>query len=595
MASYKIKSELWSKIVGFYRDMAKEYGRVIMPTRQRVVCTSLLVCALLSVATCRTPAAQSKDPVAQAIEDGDAHQSTRDYQLALDSYREADNLSHHTSAQALLKMALIEKKAGFLSDAARDAKNAIAAAGNDKTLAWQARLLRAAILTSLARRPGDDKLREAESELRAAILLDPSQPMAHYNLGIVLLKQERNADGIAELNALLALPKIDAAMAAEARRMISNPVRVRTPFLPSFSFTTRENQAVSNTSLHGKVTLLDFWGSWCPPCRESVPILRNLQRKYGAKGFQLVGISSDDDEDAWKGFMESQYMNWPDYLDSSGTVQQAFKIGSFPTFIVVDKDGVIRFRQSGLGSETQSDLENAINEALKREPDPVLAKASAAAELDATEVVEVRPHFNTNKLSKPDEVMAAVFDESAIASPKHATKAAPVAKNVFQNAKFGVYYEYPQGWTVAPLEVLQGVNEHLRAVTRGNPPPTLLLHASRNGEGDPENPEVSSISIRVQQTGSDVSDEKRFRADIDKLASAGQLKLLSPAGGFAVAGHKFLRADFERTKGTLHCYQAIVETRARGSLLHIEILAASAEELRQIADTVQTMRIEDEQ
>ncbi|HET6929666.1 MAG TPA: redoxin family protein, partial [Candidatus Acidoferrum sp.] len=538
------------------------HGRVMMPTRQRGVCTSILVCALLFAVTCGTAAAQSKDPVAQAIEDGDAHQSTRDYQLALDSYREADNLSHHSSAQALLKMALIEKKAGSLPDAARDAKNAVAAAGDDKTLAWQARLLRAAILTSLARRPDDDKLREAESELRAAILLIPSQPMAHLNLGIVLLKQERNADGIAELNALLALPKIDAAMAAEARHMISNPVRVRAPFLPSFSFTTREKQSVSNTSLHGKVTLLDFWGSWCPPCRESVPILRNLQRKYAAKGFQLVGVSSDDDEDAWKTFMKSQYMDWPDYLDSSGTVQQAFRIDSFPTFIVADKDGVIRLRQSGLGPETQSDLENAINDALKREPDPVLAKASADAELDATEVVEVRPRF-TNKLAKPDEVMAAVVDESAIASPKLATKAAPLAKNVFKNAKFGVYYEYPQGWTVAPLEVLQDVNEHLRVVTRGNSPPTVLLYASRNGEGDPEEPEVSSISIRAQQTGSDASDEKRFRADIDKLASAGQLKLLSPAGGFAVEGHKFLRADFERTKGTPHCYQAIVETRAR--------------------------------
>src|SRR5205814_3426222 len=52
-------------------------------------------------------------------------------------------------------------------------------------------------------------------------------------------------------------------------------IRARTPFAPRFSFTTHDNQAVSNASLRGKVVLMDFWGTWCPPCRESVPILRD--------------------------------------------------------------------------------------------------------------------------------------------------------------------------------------------------------------------------------------------------------------------------------------------------------------------------------
>lgn len=550
--------------------------------RSRSLCALFVVCALSPLIGFNPVASQARDPVVQAIADGDSHQSNRDYLQALDSYREADNLSHHTSAQALLKIALIEKRAGSLRDSARDARDAIAAAGNDKTVAWQARLLRAATLTQLARNPGDDKLREAESELRAAIRLDPSQPIAHYNLALVLLKQERDADGTAELNALLALPKIDAAMAAAARRMMANPLRVRTPFLPRFSFTTRENLAVSNASMRGKVVLLDFWGSWCPPCRESVPILRNLQRKYAVKGFQLVGISSDEDEDAWKAFMESQNMDWPDYLDSSGTVQGAFEIGSFPTFIVVDKDGVIRFRQSGLGSETQSDLENAINQALRNQSDPVLAKA-AEAELGATEITELvedRPHFHTGKVSTQDEVMAAVVDESATPTPKRAFKAAAPAKNVFKSAKFGVRYEYPQGWIATPLEILLEASQHLQGARPENPPATLLLYASRSGESDPENPEVPSISIRAQQSSTDALDEKRFRASIGKMAGTGQLKLLAPDAAFEVAKQKFLRADFERAKPAPHCYQSVVETLAHGSLLHIEILAASAEELR---------------
>ena len=126
-------------------------------------------------------------------------------------------------------------------------------------------------------------------------------------------------------------------------------------------------------------------------------------------------------------------------------------------------------------------------------------------------------------------------------------------------------------------------------------PPTILLYVSRRGDGEPEKPVLSSITIRAQQTSVDTLDEQDFRTKMDKMASVGQLKLLAPAAGFEVARHKFLRADLERSMGALHYYQTIVETIAGGSLLHIEILAASAEELRQLADSLQTMEIEDEE
>jgi thiol-disulfide isomerase/thioredoxin len=571
----------------------------------------LFFCALAAPLGQPAPAAQSNDPVAQAIAEGDAYQSKRDYEQALKSYWKADKLSHHTSALALLHIAVIEKKAGVLWDAASDAKKAIAAAGDNKTLEWQARLLRATLLTQMAGKPNDKKLQDAEAELRAAVQIDPSQPIAHYNLGFVLLKQERDADGIAELNALLALPKTDAAMAADARRMIASPIRARTPFLPSFSFITRENQAVSNLSVRGKVTLLDFWGTWCPPCRESVPILRNLQKKYAAKAFLLVSISSDEDEDAWKNFVEAQHMEWSEYLDSSGQVQQAFKIDSFPTFIVVDKDGVIRFRQSGVGSDTQGDLEDAINHALKRESDPVLAKA-AAEEANAAPAADHAPPVNAGKSSKPnDNARTPVSDAAAasIASTLRPTVAAPAA-NVYKNARLGMRYEFPEGWIAAQPEDLLAANQHIEASMRDLLlkqqaqasdsiqilPPTILFYASRRGDGEPEKPVMSSISIRAQQTNVDPLDEARFRAMTDKMINAGQMKLLAPAAGFEVAGHKFLRADFERSIGAaIHYFIGIVETSAGGSLLHIEIYAASPEELRQIADTLQTMKIENDE
>lgn len=568
-------------------------------------------CALAGPLGPPSAAAQSNDPVAQAIAEGDAYQSKRDYEQALKSYWKADKLSHHTSALAFLHIALIEKKAGVLWDAASDAKKATEAAGNNKTLEWQARLLRASLLAQMAGKPTDKKFKEAEAELRAAVQIDPSQPTAHYNLGIVLLRQERDADGIAELNALLALPKTDATMAADARLMIVSPIRARTPFLPGFSFITRENQAISNVSVRGKVTLLDFWGTWCGPCRESVPILGGLQKKYAAKAFQLVSISSDEDEEAWKKFVEAQRMEWSEYLDSSGQVQQAFKIDSFPTFIVVDKDGVIRFRQSGVGPDTQGELEDAINHALKRESDPALAKA-AAEDAAAVEAADHAPQNNAGKSLTQNEKTTAPVSNQAAASMATTTGsgAAAPAANVYKNTRLGIRYEFPEGWIAAQPEELLAANQRIEASMRDLLlkqqahsseniqilPPTILLYASRHGDGEPEKPVMSSISIRAQQTSADHLDEARFRTMTDKMMNTGQMKLIAPAASFEVAGHKFLRADFERSiGGAIHYFIGVVETKASGSLLHIEIYAASPEELRQIADTLQTMKIDNEE
>jgi thiol-disulfide isomerase/thioredoxin len=227
-------------------------------------------------------------------------------------------------------------------------------------------LVHANLLVQTSSKPGDKKLKEAKADIRQAIAMDPTQIVAHFNLGYVPLKQERDSEGIEELTTYVNSRGANQASLTEAQRMIANPIRAREPFAPDFSFPSLERQMVSNSSLRGKVVLLDFWGTWCPPCRESVPTLHNLQKKYAGRGFQLIGVSSDDDEEVWRTFVEAQKMDWTEYLDLSGEVLEAFKIDSFPTYVVLDKDGVMRFRQSGFGETTPGELEDAINKALKR-------------------------------------------------------------------------------------------------------------------------------------------------------------------------------------------------------------------------------------
>lgn len=243
----------------------------------RLVCLSVL---LLSW-PCTLLAQTSSDPVQKAIAEGDLYQSKHRYALALDSYRKADRLSNHSSGEAYLKVSLIEQKFGNFPSAMESTNRAFGAAGSNKFLAAAALFQRATLFSDTAAKPGDKKLREAEELLRQALALDPSNGPIRYNLGFVLLKQGRDTDGTAELNTNLASPGVDARYAAEARRMIANPIRAREPFSPDFSFVSFDHQKISNSSLRGRAVLLAFWNTWC--CKATLPSLQKLQQEYAGE------------------------------------------------------------------------------------------------------------------------------------------------------------------------------------------------------------------------------------------------------------------------------------------------------------------------
>jgi len=554
-------------------------------------------------------AQESSDPVAQALSQGDLYASRRKYELALDAYHKADKLSHHASAVAFLKIASIEKKAGDFSDALDDAKKAVKAAGDNKAMNIQVLQFRASLLAQMAGKPTDKRLKEAEGELRQALTVDPANPVTHLDLGMILLRQERDAEGIAELNIYVTSQGANPATVAEAKLVIASPIRARTPFAPNFSFTTEDHQAISNASLRGKVVLLDFWGTWCPPCRESVPTLRDLNKKYSGKAFQLVGVSSDNDEDVWKTFIQAQHMDWPDYLDASDEVQRAFKIESFPTFIVLDKDGVIRFRQSGLGDSTAGELSDAINKALKRESDPKL-RAVAAGE--AAPASAATPGASTAASAGSTSSGGSESEESAKSDSAPASsdiEAGLVAGNAYKNAALEMTFQFPRGLIPVSTETLRTVNDRREAAAKAailqqHPElanssnmamPKTVFYASRKGAWDGQHVDIPSICINAVPSRLDSVNLDTFQQMVERMSAAASLKLTGPPVEFRVKKHPFVRADFDRGVGAVHMYQSMVQTVAGDYLLTIEIYAYSTEELQQLAASLQTMAISDEE
>jgi len=98
---------------------------------------------------------------------------------------------------------------------------------------------------------------------------------------------------------------------------------------------------VNLSSLQGKVVLIDFWASWCGPCRRSEPALKKIYSKYQAKGFEIYGISVDENKSAWKMAVKEDELEWIHVNDSKGDVAGKWNIMYIPNTYLLDKTGKV--------------------------------------------------------------------------------------------------------------------------------------------------------------------------------------------------------------------------------------------------------------
>ncbi|KAB2835653.1 MAG: TlpA family protein disulfide reductase [Caedimonadaceae bacterium] len=120
----------------------------------------------------------------------------------------------------------------------------------------------------------------------------------------------------------------------------------------------------SLSSLQGKVTLVDFWGSWCIPCRASFPIYDQLRNQYQGKGFEVVGINEDDQVSSAQDFLNTYVVSFTILHDEKKEAASVFKPNNMPTSFLVDRQGKVvkvysGFRESDVPALKQ-DIENLL-------------------------------------------------------------------------------------------------------------------------------------------------------------------------------------------------------------------------------------------
>jgi peroxiredoxin/outer membrane lipoprotein-sorting protein len=125
----------------------------------------------------------------------------------------------------------------------------------------------------------------------------------------------------------------------------------------AFSLKSLEGEPVSLDAFAGKVVVLDFWATWCPPCREEMPHLDKLYKELAPRGLQLLSISTED-KGTLSGFIKKHKYSMPVLIDDKRDVTRKYGIRAFPTLYILDRQGVVR--ESLVGSRSESTLRKAM-------------------------------------------------------------------------------------------------------------------------------------------------------------------------------------------------------------------------------------------
>jgi thiol-disulfide isomerase/thioredoxin len=116
---------------------------------------------------------------------------------------------------------------------------------------------------------------------------------------------------------------------------------------------------------NNKYVLLDFWASWCGPCREDFPFLKEMYSKYQHKGFEIISVTKDEKLDLWRATIQKENVEkWKHFSikENKSTIENTYAVTGIPVKILIDKDGNIIGRWIGSSAEIKAEIENMITE-----------------------------------------------------------------------------------------------------------------------------------------------------------------------------------------------------------------------------------------
>jgi peroxiredoxin len=116
---------------------------------------------------------------------------------------------------------------------------------------------------------------------------------------------------------------------------------------PAFTLQATDGQQVSLARFKGDVVMINFWASWCGPCRQEMPLLDSIYRKYKDMGFELIGVNVEPDAKSANAWLKATPVTYPVLYDPQSKVSQLYQVQAMPTTVIIDRTGTVRFLHRG--------------------------------------------------------------------------------------------------------------------------------------------------------------------------------------------------------------------------------------------------------
>lgn len=134
---------------------------------------------------------------------------------------------------------------------------------------------------------------------------------------------------------------------------------------PDFTLKSRSGENIKLSELRGEVVMINFWASWCAPCRQEMPLLEELYKKYSDLGFTLLAVNVEEDSSKADILLRDIPVTFPVLYDNTNKVTKLYKVVAMPSTIIVDRDGNMRYLHRGYLPGYEQEYKKQVSELIR--------------------------------------------------------------------------------------------------------------------------------------------------------------------------------------------------------------------------------------
>ena len=312
-----------------------------------------LVAVCMFLATSSSAQSKSEGPTNQkaqkSYKEAQEWLKRHKYSLAVDDLKKADKQDGGHCWDCQTQILRYASQIGDWKAARTAAEEVLAEAQTPTETAVGHYQMGAVLLREGMSKPKEELFRRAHEEFTTALNTYPSLGSAMFSDGEALAYLHQDDAAKAQFERYVKLNASSDLDHRRALRFVAQPELARERMAPAFELTTTNGERVSLDGLQGKVVLLDFWATWCGPCREALPHMRQIAKKFQGQPLIVLSVSLDEDEDKWKSFVAKNEMTWLQYRDGSfeGPIATLFGVNAIPHTFTIDSDGVLQDEHIG--------------------------------------------------------------------------------------------------------------------------------------------------------------------------------------------------------------------------------------------------------